>query len=63
MHRFTRALKRQVNFPDKEIRTFAVLCFSLLLNSTDLDSSKEIFKQMCTVFLSEKYSSEVDKAK
>ena len=27
MHRFTRALKRQIIFLEKEYRTFAVLCF------------------------------------
>lgn len=63
MNRFTRGLKRQVDFSDKEIRTFAVLCFSLLLNSIDLESSKEIFKQMCIVFLNAKYSPDVDKEK
>ena len=63
MHRFTRALKRQVKFFDKEHRTFAVLCFSLLLNSTDLESSKQIFKLICNVFMHDKYSSEVDVSK
>ena len=43
MHRFRRALKRQVKFIDKEHKTFAVLCFSLLLNSLDLASAKDIF--------------------
>jgi hypothetical protein len=63
MHRFTRAIKRQVTFLNKEHRNFAALCFSLLLNTLDLDSTKEIFKLMCTVFLNEKYSSQVDEAK
>ena len=63
MHRFTRGLKRQVKFLDKEYRVFAVLCFSLLLNTLDLESSKDIFKLMCKVFLNAKLSEEVDKAK
>ena len=46
MHRFTRNLKKQVKFNEKEHRIFAVLCFFLLLNCINLDSSKEIFKLM-----------------
>jgi hypothetical protein len=56
MHRFVRSLKRQVKFLEKEHRTFAVLCFTLLLNSLDFESSQLIFKQMCVVFLNDKYS-------
>jgi hypothetical protein len=63
MHRFTRALKRQVKFIDKNNETFAVLCFSLLLNSLDLASSKDIFRLICIVFKSDNYSEEVEKAK
>ena len=63
MHRFTRGLKMQVKFEENEHKTFAVLCFSLLLNSTDLESSKEIFKLICIVFKTETYSEEVEKAK
>jgi hypothetical protein len=51
MNRFTRGLKRQVKFLNAESRTFSVCCFSLLVNSTDLDSTKHIFTLMCTVFL------------
>ena len=54
MHRFTRALKKKrVVFFDLECKTFSVCCFSLLLNSVDLKSSKDIFELMCIVFLSE----------
>jgi hypothetical protein len=63
MHRFVRELKRQVKFEDIEHKTFAVLCFSLLLNSTDLESCKDIFELICMVFKSQTYSTEVDKAK
>ena len=63
MHRFSRGLKRQVKFSDKEHRTFACLCFSLLLNTLDLNSTKEIFKLICIVFLNEKYSPDVEVAK
>ena len=63
MHRFTRGLKRQVKFSDNEHKIFGVLCFSLLLNITDLESSKDIFKLICIVFKSESYSKEVEKAK
>jgi hypothetical protein len=63
MHRFSRGLKRQVKFSDKEHRTFACLCFSLLLNTLDLKSTKEIFKLICIVFLNEKYSPDVEVAK
>ena len=52
MHRFTRGLKRQVKFINSELRTFAVCCFCLLVNSTDLDSTKLIFSLMCKVFKS-----------
>ena len=62
MHRFVRELKRQVKFEDIEHKTFAVLCFSLPLNSTDLKSSKDIFILICTVFKSQTYSTEVEKA-
>ena len=44
MHRFSKGLKREVKFAEKEHRRFAIFCFSLLLNSIDLDSTKEIFK-------------------
>ena len=63
MHRFVRALKRQVKFSEKEHRTFAVLCFSLLLNCLDLESSIQIFKLMCTVFMNAKYTDNVQVAK
>ena len=63
MHRFIRALKRQVKFLEKEHRTFAVLCFSLLLNSLDLEIAKQIFTLMCTVFLNSKYTNRVQAAK
>ena len=56
MHRFTRALKRQVFFLEKEHCTFAIFCFSLLLNCIDLESSKEIFRLMCIVFLNSKFT-------
>ena len=63
MHRFVRALKRQVKFLEKEHRTFAVLCFSLLLYCLDFEVTQLIFKQMCTVFLNSKYSLHVEAAK
>ena len=47
MHRFTRGLKKQVKFLNTETRTFSVCCFFLLVNSTDLDSTKQIFALMC----------------
>ena len=63
MHRFSRGLKRQVKFSDKEHRTFACLCFSLLLNCLDLESAKDIFKLICLVFMNKKYSPAVKAAK
>ena len=63
MHRFIRALKRQVKFIEKEHRTFAALCFSLLLNALDLEIAKDIFNLMCTVFMNDKYSKTVQAAK
>ena len=39
MHRFTRGLKKHVKFFNNECKTFAVCCFSLLVNCTDLESS------------------------
>jgi hypothetical protein len=44
-HRFTRGLKKHVKFFNNECKTFAVCCFSLLVNCTDLESSKRIFSQ------------------
>ena len=49
MHRFVRAIKRQVKFLEKEHKTFAVLCFSLLLDCLDLESAKDIFKLMSKI--------------
>jgi hypothetical protein len=63
MHRFVRAIKRQVKFDEKEHKTFAVFCFSLLLNCLDLESAKDIFKLICLVFMNKKYSPAVKAAK
>lgn len=43
MHRFTRALKRQVKFIDKDNETFAVLCFFLI------NIQKKLKKQSITL--------------
>jgi hypothetical protein len=53
MHRFTRGLKKHVRFFNYECKTFAVCSFSLLVNCTELESSKRIFSPMCKVFNSE----------
>ncbi len=53
MNRFTKGLKRHVKFLDTESKTFAVCCFSLLVNCTDLVTSKRIFNLICIVFKSE----------
>jgi hypothetical protein len=45
------------------MKRFAAFCFSLLVNSTDLESSIEVFKLMCIVFLNQSYSSNVHEAK
>ena len=50
-HRFTRGLKRYVKFSDKEHKVFAVCCFSILANATDLQTVKKIFKLMCETFI------------
>ena len=63
MHRFTRGLKRQVKFLEDELKSFAVFCFSLLLNCTDLESSKSIFELICIVFLNEYTDNTVEKAR
>ena len=63
MHRFVRALKRQVKFLEKDHRTFAVLCFSLLLNCLDFEGTRLIFQLMCTIYLNSKYSNNVRIAK
>jgi hypothetical protein len=62
MHRFTRGLKRQVKFQNTESRTFSVCCFSLLVNSIDLNSSKQIFKLMCKVFTNQLTDDSVSEA-
>ena len=52
MHRFTRILKKKrIKFPNSSSKTFAICCFSLLLNSLELESAKRIFGLMCRVFL------------
>ena len=43
MHRFTTALKKAVKFFNNEVKTFAVCSFSLLVNCTDFESSKQYF--------------------
>ena len=50
-HRYARGLKRYVKFYDKEHNIFSACCFSLLANTTDLETTKRIFKLMCEVFL------------
>jgi hypothetical protein len=50
MHRFTRGLKKHVKFEDSENKTFAACCFSLLVNSIELEESKDLFKLICIVF-------------
>ena len=50
-HRYTRGLKRYVKFSDIEHKVFAVCCFSLLANSTELKTTKVIFSLMCEVFI------------
>ena len=50
-HRFAKGLKRYVKFTEKEHKVFALCCFSLLANTTDLESTKSIFKLMCDAFL------------
>jgi hypothetical protein len=54
MHRFTRALKRQVKFIDKNTKLLLFFVFFLLLNSLDLASSKDIFRLIFIVFKSDK---------
>jgi hypothetical protein len=63
MNRFTSGLKRHVKFVDCEHKTFAICCFSLLLNCTDLQSSRNVFKLTCQVFLSEFNDERVDQAR
>ena len=50
-HRHTKGLKRYVKFSETEHKVFAVCCFSLLANSTELKATKIIFKLICEVFL------------
>ena len=50
-HRFTVGLKRYVKFSNREHKIFACCCFSILANSTTLETLKCIFKLMCEVFL------------
>jgi hypothetical protein len=63
MHRFTRGLKRQVAFEDCEQKEFACFCFSILVNSSDLEHSKTVFGLIRTVFLSEYEDDAVRKAR
>ena len=51
LHRFTKALRSQKIFKDsKESFELACFCFSLLLNTTDLESSILIFYYICSCF-------------
>jgi len=56
MHRFTKQLKTHKIFNAKEHYEqiqFSIFCFSLLLNTVDLESTKSIFNHICVLFLSE----------
>ena len=48
MNRFVRALKK-INKND-DVHHFACYCFSLLLNSTDLNIMSRYFRLICLVF-------------
>ena len=59
MHRFSKQLKKKKFFNvklQKEQFTFSLFCFSLLLNTVDIESTKIIFKHMCFLFLSKSES-------
>jgi hypothetical protein len=55
MRRFVRALKKIIS--EQHLRKFCTFSFSLLLNSTDLESAKQYFKIICEAFLSETLTS------
>lgn len=59
--RFTKALRASKVFcpKDKEEFHFAVCCFSLLLNTVDLNATIAIFNQICILFMSEIITSQV----
>jgi hypothetical protein len=63
MHRFTKGLKRSCSFNDSEHREFTCFYYSFLDNSTDLDSSKAIFGNMCMVYLNKFEIESVTKAR
>ena len=54
MHRFSRALKSKNIFKNAstDLKYFAISCFALMMNFTDLKSITEIFKSICIVFKS-----------
>ena len=52
MHRFTRALKKLKIFGEASHFSFAVFCFSLLVNCTDLKTSVAVFSLICITFKS-----------
>ena len=51
MYRFSRQLKSKVSFQNAEIKTFAICCYSLLLNCVDLSAFNTIL-HIFRVFLS-----------
>lgn len=56
-HRFTKALRKTHIFKDDRLRyELATLCFSLLLNTTELKASMLIINKICYVFLSKSFS-------
>ena len=59
--RFTKALRASKVFcpKDKDGFHFAVYCFSLLLNTVDLNATIAIFNQICILYMSENETPEV----
>ena len=47
-------MKSKISFQTSEIKTFAICCFSLLLNCVDLSAFDIVLKKIFIVFLSDK---------
>ena len=57
MNRFVKLLKKKKLVAEKSIFQFAVYCFSLLLNTVELEATKTVFRLICIVFLRTKKAS------
>lgn len=64
-NRVSRAIKKHKIFKasETENKNFSLHCFSLMMNSVDLETHSQIFELMCLTFLSNNWTPECENAK